>query len=209
MNRIAILLILTFSVLPSIEAQEEWSKKEIRIRDFGALVEESQQKSISIRARNRTFGTGPSETLAPYPLPLDQRREAIIDALWNNDESAFYELARSPLTFDGGLVNQTFDRISRELRKYDRYPLRTERHHPVYPPGELSVWCRHQWMSILDGDKKGRRGNLNLIFDKDDWSLRFVRIVFFDNGGSYLHPPMSLLPNDIIVDRPVPDDEEK
>lgn len=133
MDCLALSILLVLSVLTVLVAQEEWTQKEIRIIDFNELVDESERDSRPIKARNGTFGHGTNETLAPYPKPLDQRREAILDALWNSDKNAFYELARSPITYDGGLVSQTFEEISRELRKVDRRPLRTERHHPIYP----------------------------------------------------------------------------
>lgn len=61
-------------------------------------------------------------------------------------------------------------------------------------------------MSIRENEKKGKRGNLNLIFNNEDWSLAFVRIRPFKETG-YLYPPKSLIPNDIIVDRPIPEDD--
>lgn len=189
-------------------ANDPWMVTEIRQLEFSA-GEFPGIKSSDLRARNETFvHMGTEETLAPYPAPLDLRREEIIDALWSGDEYAFYELAKSPITHMGGLVNQEFKIISRTLGKLDRRPLRTLRFHPVYPPQELSVWCRHQWGSLGRDGKPLKRGNLNLIFDKEDWSLRFVRIVFFEGRGTYLPTPASQIPNDPAIDRPVPAKED-
>jgi hypothetical protein len=190
-------------------AGDAWLQEELRPLELSA-GEFPGITSADLRIRNETFvQTGTWETLAPYPAPLDQRREEIIAALWNNDESAFYELSKSPITNTGGLVNQDFDDLSRTLRKLDRRPLRTLRYHPVFPPEELSVWCRHQWGSLGRDGMPIKRGNLVLIFDKEDWSLQFVRIVFFEESDGYLPAPLSQIPNDPAIDRQVPGEEEK
>ncbi len=187
----------------------------LRERSFTGLDENSEYtgvaKSTSILRRQWINKHGPSEVLAPYPAELEARREAILDAIWNEDEEAFNELVKSPITGEGELQNQKFSKIARDLRKMDRWPLRSMRCHPVTaknPEIMASVWSFHQLMTLPATNKTPRRGNINLIFRPEDWSLAFVRVNWFDNDNVNLLPrPESLLENDPVVDRKAPAEE--
>ncbi len=187
----------------------------IRERDLSELDENCEYlgvpRSSGILKRWWVFKHGPSEILAPYPAELDARREAILDAIWSEDEDAFNDLVKSPITGEGKLQNQKFSKIANELRKMDRWPLRTMRSHPVMaknPEMRGSVWSFHQLMTLPAENKTPRRGNLNLIFREDDWSLAFVRVNWFDNDKVNLLPrPESLIADDPVVDRDAPVEE--
>lgn len=185
---------------------------EIREREFGDIEERSEYEGVtgasSILKRWWVNKHGKSEELVPFPADLDERSEAILDAIWNDDEDAFSELVKSPTTGGGKLTNQKFSKITSELRKMDRWPLRTMRSHPVIVPTPrkvMTVKTMHQLMMLPAHSKTPRRGNINLIFRQEDWSLAFVRVNWFDNDKVNLLPqPYSSIENDPVVDRGVP-----
>lgn len=150
---------------------------------------------------------GSTEAHVANPGGLDARREAIIEALWHDNEAAFLELARSPSTGREGLTNQKFREISREWKRFRTERIRTLREDPVDPDiakADTSVWCRHQWMTMPEEPRsRPVRGNVILIFDPADWSLRFVRIVRFDRPTYNVLPdPDPTISNDPVIDRP-------
>ncbi len=180
--------------------------------DYDSFEENSEyldRPGVSSLHRRRSANSpGTTEAHVANPEGLDARREAIIDALWQDDKAAFLEFAVSPATGEGGLVNQTFETISREISRYRLEGLRTMRSHPIDPDksgDDNDLWCRHQWMTLPES--QGRtpvRGNLNLIFDSDDLSLRFVRFNPFKEQDSInvLPYPDESIPNDPVRDRP-------
>jgi hypothetical protein len=82
------------------------------------------------------------------------------------------------------------------------------RSHPVIVPTPrkvMTVKTMHQFMMLPAHSKTPRRGNINLIFRQEDWSLAFVRVNWFDNDKVNLLPqPYSSIENDPVVDRGVP-----
>jgi hypothetical protein len=179
---------------------------------YGDIEENSEfpdrRRVIGVLGRNAADSLGKTEEYRCNPDGLDARREAIIDALWQNDESAFSRLAASPETGQGGLRNQTFAELFREIKRYRDEGIRTMRAHPINPsrlnPDSVHYWCRHQWMTIPDSSTRTPvRGNLNLIFDGNDLSLSFLRINAFPNNSSInvLPYPDSRIANDPVRDR--------
>ena len=180
--------------------------------DFGRIAERSEYRNRpgvnSLLGRQTANRPGVTEVHIENPPGLDTRREALIDALWRDDEAAFLELAASPLTVKISLVRQNFGEVSRELARFRSEPFRTLREHPIDPAKDKDgtpVWCRHQWMTLPED--KGRtpvRGNLRLTFDPDDWSLRVVSFNRFkiSVGINVLPDPDETIPNDPVLDRP-------
>ncbi|MFT5471320.1 MAG: hypothetical protein ACI8UO_006453 [Verrucomicrobiales bacterium] len=197
-------LILSFAVVLSAD---EPAANPRNYEDAENASEYSGRQINGVLPRSWNNRTGPSEALVFNPDDLDHRRESIIDALWNDDEAAFLELAPSPLTGEGGLANQKFKDISRELKRLRDERFQTMRAHPVDPDKAktgTNVWCRHQWMTLPESNRrKPQRGNLNLIFDAEDLSLRFVRIVAFEKSKdiNILPYPSASIQNDPVVDR--------
>lgn len=206
-------LLLCISLLPnhSVEAEDLAARE----RDFSQFEETCEYEGVpqsgSILKRWWVYKHTESQALAPCPEDLDDRREAMLDAIWKEEASSFNELAKSPTTGEGKLENQEFSKIVSELKKMDRWPLRTMRSHPTVPAnavGVLVITSFHQLMTLPKADKTPRRGNLNLIFRRADWSLAFVRVNWFDNDKVNLLPrPDSSIDNDPVVDRGVPRDE--
>lgn len=176
---------------------------------FDDSSEYTDRKKVSgVYSRDSIARLGITEWFVEKPAGLDDRVEAIIDAIWKDDEETFLELALSPLTGEGGLVNQDFRDISREFRRYRSDGLRTLRAHPIRAVRDESVepnvWVRLQWMTLPGSRiRTPARGNLLLIFDKNDYSLSFVRFNPFKNSSrvSALPYPDERLPNDPVRDR--------
>jgi hypothetical protein len=179
--------------------------------DYSRYEENSEflgrRKVSGMSRRNTVNVVGVTEKHVVNPDGLDERREAIIDALWQDDEAAFLEFAVSPSTGKGGLKNQSFQEISREVSRYRKDGLRTMRAHPINPDKDRddhqSIWCRHQWMTMPENEiRTPVRGNLNLIFDAEDLSLSFVRFNPFDRSStvSVLPYPDPSIPNDSVRD---------
>ncbi len=204
--------LLILGISAQAEEVRDDPAKGLGVREYGQYEEATEYggakgMSAMLSRAHWVNKTGRTEALVKNPEGLDQRREAILDALWFGDESSFELLAASPITAEGGLANQDFDKISREFRKYDRYGIRTMRSHPIVPVSQkehTSTWCRHQWMTLpASKSSTPRRGNINLIFDAKDLSLRFVRISFFPTTRDQFPLPFpdSNIPDDPVVDR--------
>lgn len=183
----------------------------LRTRDFSIYEEATEYgkttgMSVMLSRVHWVNKTAKTESLVKNPEGFDERREALIDALWFGEEEKFNRLAASPETGEGGLVNQEFDRISREFRKYDRQGIRTMRSHPiefVADEEHTTIMGRHQWMTLPKLSSNPRRGNIAMIFDAKDLSLKFVRISFFPTSRDQFPLPLpdSDIPNDPVVDR--------
>gem|GEM_PF-2125838 len=79
---------------------------------------------------------------------------------------------------------------------------------PANPVGVSGITSVHQLMTLPKAGKTPRRGNIKLIFRRDDWSLAFVRVNWFDNDKVDLLPRADrFIENDPVVDRGVPRDE--
>lgn len=209
----SILLIIFSFVSVHYSAAEDLA---VQQRDFSQFEETSEYertpKSTGVLKRWWVYKHTDSRVLVPCSSDVDERREAILDAIWSEDEEAFTRLAKSPTTGKGGLQNQKFSKIVSELKKMDRWPLRTMRSHPVMPADPTivaTITSFHQLMTLPAEDKTPRRGNINLIFRKDDWTLAFVRVNWFDDDRVNLLPrPDSSIGDDPVVDRGVPAEEK-
>ncbi len=198
-------LLLLVAVAPAVDSAGPASPPDDS--PYEQTSEYSGRRRVTSVMLRQSCVPGITEAWLANPQGLDERREAILDAIWRRDREAFQQLATSPTTGKDGRAYLNFDEICRQFDRYRDEGFRTMRHHPIKPvktEEKTSVWCRHQWMTLpTGGTSVPKRGNLNLIFNPTDFSLMYVRFVAFSNSGhiNVLPYPSSLIDNDPVRDR--------